>query len=110
MSSDTSAHNNDHSRDSVSSNNETPGVGADGNQDKPRLTEQEKKNNHIASEQKRRAAIREGFDRLTELVPGLEGQGRSESVVLKKTLQERRELIAEIERSGGQVDESFRTR
>lgn len=117
MSSDTSAHFVDHSRDSVSSNNGTPGLGADGNQDKPRLTEQEKKNNHIASEQKRRAAIREGFDRLTELVPGLEGQGRSESVVLKKTvdflrlkLQERRELIAEIERTGGHVEESYRTR
>lgn len=84
--------------------------------DKPRLTEQEKKNNHIASEQKRRAAIREGFDRLTELVPGLEGQGRSESIVLKKTvdfihlqLQERHQLIAEIERRGGRIDDSFRT-
>ena len=83
--------------------------------DKPRLTEQEKKNNHIASEQKRRAAIREGFDRLTELVPGLEGQGRSESIVLKKTvdymhlkLRERQELIAEIENRGGHVDDSFR--
>jgi len=31
-------------------------------------------------------AIREGFDRLTEIVPGLEGQGRSESIVLKKCL------------------------
>ncbi|GAE00255.1 conserved hypothetical protein [Paecilomyces variotii No. 5] len=83
--------------------------------DKPRLTEQEKKNNHIASEQKRRAAIREGFDRLTELVPGLEGQGRSESIVLKKTvefmraqLQERRDLVSEIENRGGRVDDSFR--
>lgn len=83
--------------------------------DKPRLSEQEKKNNHIASEQKRRAAIREGFDRLTELVPGLEGQGRSESIVLKKTVdfmhlqvQERRELIAEIESRGGRIDEGFR--
>ncbi|KAI9932174.1 hypothetical protein ASPWEDRAFT_27556 [Aspergillus wentii DTO 134E9] len=83
--------------------------------DKPRLTEQEKKNNHIASEQKRRAAIREGFDRLTELVPGLEGQGRSESIVLKKTvdfmrlqLQERHDLIAEIENRGGRIDDSFR--
>ncbi|KAG9714418.1 hypothetical protein KCU73_g16218, partial [Aureobasidium melanogenum] len=44
--------------------------------DKPRLTEQEKKNNHIASEQKRRQAIREGFDRLAEIVPGMSGQGR----------------------------------
>ncbi|KAJ5091254.1 hypothetical protein NUU61_006124 [Penicillium alfredii] len=83
--------------------------------DKPRLTDQEKKNNHIASEQKRRAAIREGFDRLTELVPGLEGQGRSESIVLQKTvdfihlkLQERHELIAEVENKGGRVDDSLR--
>lgn len=83
--------------------------------EKPRLTDQEKKNNHIASEQKRRAAIREGFDRLTELVPGLEGQGRSESIVLQKTvdfihtqLQERQNLIAEIESRGGRVDESMR--
>ncbi|KAJ5997876.1 hypothetical protein N7499_005728 [Penicillium canescens] len=83
--------------------------------DKPRLTDQEKKSNHIASEQKRRAAIREGFDRLTELVPGLEGQGRSESIVLQKTvdfihvkLQERHDLIAEIESKGGHVDDSFR--
>lgn len=101
-------------RDSVSSNDPS-GAGAEGSHDKPRLTEQEKKNNHIASEQKRRAAIREGFDRLTELVPGLEGQGRSESVVLKKTvdflrlkLQERQELVAEIERLGGRVDDAYR--
>lgn len=83
--------------------------------DKPRLTEQEKKTNHIASEQKRRAAIREGFDRLTELVPGLEGQGRSESIVLNKTvefmrlqLRERQELIAEVEGRGGRIDETLR--
>ncbi len=83
--------------------------------EKPRLTEQEKKNNHIASEQKRRAAIREGFDRLTELVPGLEGQGRSESVVLKKSvdymremLEERRQLIREVEARGGVVEAAFK--
>ncbi|KZF22084.1 hypothetical protein L228DRAFT_268578 [Xylona heveae TC161] len=83
--------------------------------DKPRLTEQEKKNNHIASEQKRRQAIREGFDRLTELVPGLEGQGRSESVVLKRTidfmreqLEERRRLVARVEASGGVVSEDMK--
>lgn len=83
--------------------------------EKPRLTEQEKKNNHIASEQKRRAAIREGFDRLTELVPGLEGQGRSEGIVLRKTvdfirvkLQERQELMDEIEARSGRIDEEFR--
>ncbi|KAI9817134.1 MAG: hypothetical protein M1827_001246 [Pycnora praestabilis] len=86
----------------------------DASAEKPRLTEQEKKNNHIASEQKRRQAIREGFDRLTELVPGLEGQGRSESVVLKRSvdfmreqLEERRKLVKDVEKSGGQVNKKL---
>ena len=63
------------------------------------------------SEQKRRQAIREGFDRLTELVPGLEGMGRSEGLVLQRTvefmrdqIEERRRLMAQIEENGGQVD------
>lgn len=67
------------------------------------------------TEQKRRQAIREGFDRLTELVPGLEGQGRSESIVLKKTvdhmraqLEERRRLVERIEALGGNVELSLR--
>ncbi|TVY52456.1 Protein max [Lachnellula suecica] len=84
-------------------------------EEKPRLSEHEKKANHIASEQKRRQAIREGFDRLTELVPGLEGQGRSESVVLKKTvdymraqLEERRRLVGRIEEAGGRVEDGMR--
>jgi hypothetical protein len=55
--------------------------------EKPRLTEQEKKNNHIASEQKRRQAIRDGFDRLANIVPGMAGQGRSENLVLQSTLE-----------------------
>jgi heteromeric Ino2p/Ino4p transcription factor len=54
--------------------------------EKPRLTEQEKKNNHIASEQKRRQAIRDGFDRLANITPGMTGQGRSENLVLQSTL------------------------
>lgn len=65
----------------------------------------------ITAEQKRRQAIREGFDRLTELVPGLEGQGRSEGLVLKRTvdymrqqLDEREAMIGQIEGAGGQVD------
>lgn len=100
--------------------------------ERPRLTEQEKKNNHIASEQKRRTAIRQGFDRLTEIVPGLEGQGRSESVVLKKcaalcivrhecrlmksiavdhmrdVLHERQQLIERIQALGGEVPPELR--
>lgn len=67
--------------------------------------------NIVATEQKRRQAIREGFDRLTELVPGLEGQGRSEGLVLKRTveymrqqLDEREKMITEVEKKGGHVD------
>ncbi|KAL7943064.1 hypothetical protein V8C42DRAFT_329535 [Trichoderma barbatum] len=93
----------------------TPSTAAANADDKPRLTEEEKKQNHIASEQKRRQAIREGFDRLTELVPGLEGQGRSEGLVLKRTVDYMREqivqrqaLIERIEQSGGNVDPKFK--
>ncbi|CAI0647215.1 Protein max [Colletotrichum siamense] len=95
----------------------SPSGAADGDQpeEKPRLTEAEKKQNHIASEQKRRQAIREGFDRLTELVPGLEGQGRSEGLVLKRTVEfmrdqlaERRAMVERLENSGVEVDEKFK--
>ncbi|RVD86945.1 uncharacterized protein DFL_005196 [Arthrobotrys flagrans] len=82
--------------------------------ERPRLTEEEKKNNHIASEQKRRMAIRDGFDRLTELVPGIEGQGRSESIVLRKTvdymrkaIEDRRNLIAQVQELGGEVPQDL---
>ncbi|KAI9883415.1 MAG: hypothetical protein M1823_004811 [Watsoniomyces obsoletus] len=82
---------------------------------KPRLSDQARRSNHIASEQKRRQAIRDAFDRLTELVPGIQGQGRSEGLVLKKTLEtmheamgERKKLIAEIEGLGGQVPEDLK--
>lgn len=63
--------------------------------DRPRLTEAQKKENHIRSEQKRREAIREGFDRLAATVPGMEGQGRSEAVVLEATIKYMREKIVE---------------
>lgn len=114
-------------------------AGAD---DKPRLTEEEKKQNHIASgmymssktrsavaspqivdnaiyiyitEQKRREAIRAGFDRLCDIVPGLEGQGRSEGLVLKKTvdymreqMEVRRQLIRDKESRGEFVSDEMR--
>lgn len=77
---------------------------------KPRLTEEEKKQNHIASEQKRRAAIRAQFDRLAELTPGMAGQGRSEGLVLAKLveyaktqIEERKRLVAELEARDVQV-------
>ncbi|KAK8061492.1 hypothetical protein PG994_007858 [Apiospora phragmitis] len=97
-----------------SSQSPSPGLNGQG-EEKPRLTEEEKKQNHIASEQKRRQAIRDGFDRLCELVPGLEGQGRSEGLVLKRTvefmreqLERRRQLVHEKEARGEYVDDKMR--
>ncbi|KAI8913027.1 hypothetical protein DFJ77DRAFT_466499 [Powellomyces hirtus] len=48
------------------------------------LTEQEKRTNHIVSEQKRRTLIRSGFKALADLVPGATGGnlGTSKSVIL----------------------------
>ncbi|KAI1264957.1 hypothetical protein F5Y18DRAFT_427594 [Xylariaceae sp. FL1019] len=62
---------------------------------KPRLTEEEKKQNHIDSEKKRREAIRAGFDQLCEIVPGLEGHARSEGRVLKTTVEYALEQLRE---------------
>ena len=63
------------------------------------------------AEHKRRQNIRDGFDRLCEIVPGLEGQGRSEGLVLKQTIaymreqiRERREMIEQLEAAGETVD------
>ncbi|RKF62505.1 putative mlx-interacting protein [Erysiphe neolycopersici] len=84
---------------------EDPTLTVSSTEEKPRLSEHEKKANHIASEQKRRQAIREGFDRLTELVPGLEGQGRSESIVLKKTVDFIRDQLAERQKLDKRIEE-----
>lgn len=46
------------------------------------LSEAQKRENHIRSEQKRRTLIKEGFDDLCELVPGLKGGGFSKSTML----------------------------
>jgi hypothetical protein len=46
------------------------------------LSEEQKRENHIKSEQKRRALIKDGFDDLHELVPNLKGGGFSKSAVL----------------------------
>lgn len=60
------------------------------------LTPEEKKANHIASEKKRRQAIREGFDKITNIVPDLDpSQGRSEAIVLTKTVEFLNNLLEE---------------
>jgi heteromeric Ino2p/Ino4p transcription factor len=80
------------------------------------LTEEQKKANHIASEKKRRNNIREQYDKLAELVPGMRGQGRSEGRVLANAvnysiglLEERAKLIEEIEAAGDKVDPELKT-
>ncbi|KAI8098785.1 uncharacterized protein BX664DRAFT_344924 [Halteromyces radiatus] len=49
------------------------------------LSEAQKKANHIASEQKRRANIRMGFDQLVDIIPTLSHCHRSESLILQKS-------------------------
>lgn len=48
------------------------------------LTEEEKRANHIASEQKRRNTIRTGFKEMTDLVPTLKNVNHSKSTILFK--------------------------
>ncbi|KAI1422474.1 hypothetical protein F5Y12DRAFT_799583 [Xylaria sp. FL1777] len=82
---------------------------------KPRLTKEKKRQNHILAEQKRRKTLRAGFDRLCELVPGLEGRGRSERHALTTTLayikmllRRRRELVTAAEARGEFVSNELR--
>ena len=91
--------------------------GSQKDNDKPRLTEQQKKSNHITSEQNRRIFLRQQFDRLSEIIPGTEGKARSEAVVLEKLVEygaaqikEGQEMIHEIERMGGSVDSETRAK
>ncbi|ODQ66002.1 hypothetical protein NADFUDRAFT_34502, partial [Nadsonia fulvescens var. elongata DSM 6958] len=51
------------------------------------LTPKQKRANHIASEQRRRQAIREAFDLITGVVPNLDQrESRSEAIVLTRTV------------------------
>ncbi|KAF2751202.1 hypothetical protein M011DRAFT_523242 [Sporormia fimetaria CBS 119925] len=60
-----------------------------------RLTEQQIKENHQQSERRRREMIRAGFDRLAVAV-GMEGQGRSEVLVLGEAVKQTRERLVRI--------------
>ncbi|UKZ80549.1 hypothetical protein TrVFT333_008310 [Trichoderma virens FT-333] len=57
------------------------------------LSEEQKRENHIRSEQKRRTLIKEGFDDLCEIVPGLSGGGFSKSTMLTMTADWLEELL-----------------
>ncbi|CAG8450334.1 2613_t:CDS:2 [Scutellospora calospora] len=50
------------------------------------LTEEEKRANHIASEQKRRNTIRAGFKELTDIIPTLKNVNNSKSTILFKAV------------------------
>ncbi|KEF62110.1 uncharacterized protein A1O9_00082 [Exophiala aquamarina CBS 119918] len=84
---------------------------------KPRLTASQKNFNHKDAENKRRTAIRERFTELSQMVPGAQGQERSEQVMLGKTtdflrdmLQEQRRLEALADAQGIPIDDSTRMR
>ncbi|MCJ1284473.1 hypothetical protein MMC26_003805 [Xylographa opegraphella] len=51
------------------------------------LTEEQRRENHILSEQKRRNLIKQGFDDLSELVPGLKSGGFSKSAMLTQAVE-----------------------
>lgn len=65
--------------------------------ERPRLTTEQKKANHIESERKRRVAIRDGFEKLSNIVPDSQGQARSEGVVLGNTVKHIHNLQAKKE-------------
>lgn len=57
------------------------------------LSEEQKRENHIRSEQKRRTLIKTGFDDLCILVPGLQGGNLSKSLVLTTAVTWLTELL-----------------
>lgn len=62
------------------------------------LTDEQKKKHHIESEHKRRKAIRDAFERITDLVPGLsKDDARSEILVLAQAGDYLSELHSEHE-------------
>ncbi|CZS87993.1 hypothetical protein WAI453_000384 [Rhynchosporium graminicola] len=69
------------------------------------LTEDQKRENHIKSEQKRRTLIREGFEEIGELVPGLRGGGFSKSAVLVMAADWLEDLIKGNEELQRRVDQ-----
>ena len=67
--------------------------------EKPRLSAEQKKANHIESERKRRDNLRAKFEKLAGIVPDCEGQARSEGTVLAATVNYIKELQVRISRS-----------
>ncbi|KAM0325438.1 hypothetical protein ACHAQA_007424 [Verticillium albo-atrum] len=68
------------------------------------LSEAQKRENHIRSEQKRRTLIKEGFDDLCELVPGLKGGGFSKSTMLTMAADWLEDMLQGNEKITAQLD------
>lgn len=63
-------------------------------QSRENLSEEQKRENHIRSEQKRRTLIKDGFDDLCIIVPGLRGGGFSKSTMLGMTAEWLDDMLA----------------
>lgn len=70
------------------------------------LTEEQKRSNHIRSEQKRRNIIKQGYQDLNELVPNLKTGGFSKSAVLTETTR----YLEEVQTGNIKVEELLRRR
>ena len=57
------------------------------------LTDEQKKQNHIESEQRRRDAIRDAYERLTEIVPSLRIETASRSIRVDRAVEWLEELL-----------------
>ena len=83
--------------------------------EKQRLTEEQKKENHIRSEKKRRFNVRTGLMELARIMPGSEKDFKSEIKMLnaydsyvKKLVKEREMLVQELEAKGVAVEDSLK--
>jgi hypothetical protein len=79
-------HHHHHSNDTLATTTMTIGSTIKRKPYKELLTEEEKRANHIASEQKRRNTIRNGFRDITELIPDLKDINSSKSTILFKAV------------------------
>ncbi|KAI9885976.1 MAG: Cytochrome c oxidase assembly protein cox11, mitochondrial [Watsoniomyces obsoletus] len=61
---------------------DTPGEDGSNQAGRVPLTEEQRRANHLKSEQRRRAIIQESYDELCQLVPGVNGAGYSKRAVL----------------------------
>ena len=83
--------------------------------EKQRLTEKQKKENHIRSEKKRRFNVRTGMIELARIMPGSENDFKSEIKMFNaydsyvaELVKEREMLIRELESKGVAVEDALK--